>query len=346
MTELKANQITDNGQIIKEVRISFTGHRLCGSGRFSNVYNCKLITPYQKEVAIKNVWSDTIQKSAEEYVEIQILSTLYHPALANLLFYYSQKVEERNIHCLVLEFMPQEMSKLREKGVKFDVLDAKIYTFQLFCAVAYLDLMKIAHLDIKPQNIILNVELGLLKLADFGNARRLNTSEKMGVSYQVTRFYRPPELLFGSNQFSSAIDVWSAGCVSFEFFANHTLFKGKDTVDQMNLVITVLGYPTDEDVRSMGVKRPRVAKKVARGLEQYTSNCLEGVVYDYLKSIIIIDPKKRKTASQILKLPIFDVIQMRPREIRNSGKPIPELEHLLKMDYRREDSSSEESSDK
>ncbi|CAI5443170.1 unnamed protein product [Caenorhabditis angaria] len=146
--------------------------------------------------------------------------------------------------------------------------------------------------------------------------------------------------------------VWSAGCVSFEFFANHTLFKGKDTVDQMNLVITVLGYPTDEDVRSMGVKRPRVAKKVARGLEQmgmgfgkYTSNCLEGVVYDYLKSIIIIDPKKRKTASQILKLPIFDVIQMRPREIRNSGKPIPELENLMKMDYRREDSSSEESSD-
>lgn len=61
------------------------------------------------------------------------------------------------IHCLVLDFLPQEMSKLRDSGYKFDVLDAKIYTYQLFCALAHLAARNIVHMDIKPPNIILDL---------------------------------------------------------------------------------------------------------------------------------------------------------------------------------------------
>uniref|UniRef100_A0A1I7TS95 Protein kinase domain-containing protein n=1 Tax=Caenorhabditis tropicalis TaxID=1561998 RepID=A0A1I7TS95_9PELO len=77
------------------------------------------------------------------------------------------------------------MAKLRDQGVKFDVLDAKIYTFQLFSAIGHLAMNNIVHMDIKPQNVIMDRVTGLLKLADFGNARRLDTDEKTGGAYQV-----------------------------------------------------------------------------------------------------------------------------------------------------------------
>uniref|UniRef100_A0A8R1E3G9 Protein kinase domain-containing protein n=1 Tax=Caenorhabditis japonica TaxID=281687 RepID=A0A8R1E3G9_CAEJA len=163
------------------------------------------------------------------------------------------------------------MAKLRDQGVKFNVLDAKIYTFQLFCAIGHLAAKKIVHMDVKPQNIILDKNVG-----------KLSVLEDV---HEVTRFYRPPELLFGCEKFTSAIDTWSATCVAFEFFANRTLFRGRDTKDQILLITGVLGYPTDEDIKSIGVRRPRVARKEARGIETVKKRKKLGFLWEkYSKS--------------------------------------------------------------
>ncbi|CAB3411110.1 unnamed protein product [Caenorhabditis bovis] len=318
----------------ESVKLQFSGHVLCGSGRFSNVYATKLVSPETREVAIKNIWSDA-SSATENYIEVKILSHLFHPAISNLLYFYTRNANEKRIHCLILDYLPTDMGKLKEKGVKFDTLDAKLYSYQLFAACAYLAHMKVVHLDIKPQNIILDNEAGFLKLADFGNARRLETTEKKGNSYQVTRFYRPPELLFGGENFTPAIDLWSAACVSFEFFANRTLFKGKDTQDQLGLVVNVLGYPDTEDIKAMGVKRPRIARRPARGLEKFTSNTLDGPTYDFLKSLIVMNPAKRKPAKDVLLMPIFDVLKVKPATVRGNGRPLPSVEAYSKMEHER-----------
>lgn len=70
-------------------------------------------------------------------------------------------------------------------------------------------------------------------------------------------------------------DVWSAACVAFEFFGNRVLFKGKDAKDQITLITGVLGYPTDEDIKSIGVRRPRIVRKEARGIE--TVGCFASI---------------------------------------------------------------------
>ncbi|EGT48736.1 hypothetical protein CAEBREN_32386 [Caenorhabditis brenneri] len=329
--------IKENGEFYPVI-LQFGGHKLCGSGRFSNVYCGQMIAPILKEVAVKNVWSDTETRhlKTSEYAEIQILTKLFHPAISNLLFFYSRSANDKTIHCLVLDYLPNEMAKMRDQGVKFDVLDAKIYTFQLFSAIAHLASKNIVHMDIKPQNVIMNRSTGHLKLADFGNARRLETNEKTGGAYQVTRFYRPPELLFGCEKFTPAIDIWSATCVAFELFANRVLFRGKDTKDEITLIIGVFGYPTDEDIKSMGVKRPRVARKEARGIETFTSKMLDPEIYDFLKSTLKIDPKKRKPAIEVLKLPLFDVIRAIPRKKRSNGMEIPNLLNYTEMYHKRE----------
>ncbi|CAI2332668.1 unnamed protein product [Caenorhabditis sp. 36 PRJEB53466] len=321
-----------NGYGIKEtgefypVRLQFDGHRLCGSGRFSNVYNGQMIAPIRREVAVKNVWSDSKEfanvATITDQAEIQILAKLFHPAISNLLFFYGRKANDKIIHCLVLDYLPQEMAKLRDQGFKFDTLDAKIYTFQLFCAIAHLAAKNIVHMDVKPQNVIMNQNSGLLKLADFGNARRLESHEKTGSSYQVTRFYRPPELLFGCERFSSAIDTWSA--------------TGKDTKDQIVLITGVFGYPTDEDIKSIGVRRPRVTRKEARGIETFTSKMLDADVYDLLKSTLKLDPKKRKSAAEVLKMSVFDAIRAVPRKRRSNGAELPTLANYTEMHPKRE----------
>ena len=53
-------------------------------------------------------------------------------------------------------------------------------------------------------------ESGVLKLCDFGSAKHLVRGEP-NVSYICSRYYRAPELIFGATDYTTNIDVWSAG---------------------------------------------------------------------------------------------------------------------------------------
>lgn len=58
----------------------------------------------------------------------------------------------------------------------------------------------------------------MLKLCDFGSAKRLNKLNETSVSYISTRYYRAPELLLGYECYGVEIDIWAAGCVIAEMF--------------------------------------------------------------------------------------------------------------------------------
>ena len=75
--------------------------------------------------------------------------------------------------------------------------------------------MGIAHRDLKPQNMLIDPLTHVLKLCDFGSAKRLVKGET-SVSYMTSRYYRAPELIFGSIKYDTSIDMWSAGCIIAE----------------------------------------------------------------------------------------------------------------------------------
>lgn len=77
-----------------------------------------------------------------------------------------------------------------------------------------------------------------LKIIDFGLARPTLESDFM-TEYVVTRWYRAPELLLNSSDYTSAIDVWSVGCIFMELMNKKPLFPGKDHVHQMRLLTEV-----------------------------------------------------------------------------------------------------------
>lgn len=110
-----------------------------------------------------------------------------------------------------------------------------------------------------------------LKICDFGSAKLLERHNecikgqpflpKGSVTYISTRYYRAPELLFGNQFYGVEIDLWAAGCVVAELYSkvkqnvyvnsqgkttktmSCTLFKGSSNINQLQLIIDLLGTP-------------------------------------------------------------------------------------------------------
>ena len=71
------------------------------------------------------------------------------------------------------------------------------------------------------------------------------------MSYICSRYYRAPELIFGATDYTTNIDVWSAGCVFAELMLGQPIFPGDSGVDQLVEIIKVLGTPTREQIKEM-----------------------------------------------------------------------------------------------
>ncbi len=71
------------------------------------------------------------------------------------------------------------------------------------------------------------------------------------ISYICSRYYRAPELIFGATDYTTAIDVWSVGCVVAELLLGQPLFPGESGVDQLVEIIKVLGTPSREEIHAM-----------------------------------------------------------------------------------------------
>lgn len=117
----------------------------------------------------------------------------------------------------------------------------------MFRSLAYIHALGICHRDIKPQNLLVDPSTHILKLCDFGSAKKLIKGEP-NVSYICSRYYRAPELIFGCTDYAPAIDVWSVGCVIAELMLGQPLFPGESGVDQLVEIIKVLGTPTREQI--------------------------------------------------------------------------------------------------
>ena len=167
-----------------------------------------------------------------------------------------------------MEFMPDTLSKLvkglsKQKKI-LPEYHIKLYSYQMFRGLAYLHACGFCHRDIKPQNMLTDPESQILKLCDFGSAKKLIKGGffllviqmkfplgEPNISYICSRYYRAPELIFGATEYSADIDTWSVGCVMAEMFLGKPMFPGESAVDQLVEIIKILGTPTFDQVKAM-----------------------------------------------------------------------------------------------
>ena len=109
---------------------------------------------------------------------------------------------------LVFEYLDQDLKKLLDAytGQGLDYGTIKSYLYQLVKGIAHCHSHRVLHRDLKPQNLLINRE-GALKLADFGLARAFGIPVRSYTHEVVTLWYRPPDVLMGSRNYNTSVDI-------------------------------------------------------------------------------------------------------------------------------------------
>ncbi|XP_060663305.1 protein kinase shaggy isoform X5 [Drosophila nasuta] len=317
--------------------VSYTDTKVIGNGSFGVVFQAKLCDTGEL-VAIKKVLQDRRFKNRE----LQIMRRLEHCNIVKLLYFFYSSGEKRDevFLNLVLEYIPETVYKVARQYAKtkqtIPINFIRLYMYQLFRSLAYIHSLGICHRDIKPQNLLLDPETAVLKLCDFGSAKQLLHGEP-NVSYICSRYYRAPELIFGAINYTTKIDVWSAGCVLAELLLGQPIFPGDSGVDQLVEVIKVLGTPTREQIREMNpnyteFKFPQIKshpwQKVFRIRTPTEAINLVSQLLEYT-------PSARITPLKACAHPFFDELRMEGNHTLPNGREMPPLfnftEHELSI---------------
>jgi len=240
----------DDQMILEGAKTSYVVVAPNGKGSFGVVFQA-VEKDTQNVVAIKRVLQDPRYKNRE----LQIMKMLDHPNCVQLLDSFCERSKQGEVYLnLVLAFIPKNLyevcSSFQKAKKKMPPLHIKLYVYQLCRALAYIHSQGICHRDIKPQNLLINPDTNDLKLCDFGSAKILVPSEP-NVSYICSRYYRAPELIFGASDYTTAIDIWSSGCVMAELLLTQPIFAGESGIDQLVEIIKVLGTPTRQQIAQM-----------------------------------------------------------------------------------------------
>ncbi|ESR37912.1 hypothetical protein CICLE_v10028667mg [Citrus x clementina] len=206
---------------------------------------------------------------------------------------------------IAAELMDTDLYQIIRSNQSLSEEHCQYFLYQLLRGLKYIHSANVIHRDLKPSNLLLNANCDL-KICDFGLARPTSENEFM-TEYVVTRWYRAPELLLNSSDYTAAIDVWSVGCIFMELMNRRPLFPGNDHVHQMRLLIELLGTPTDAD---LGFVRNEDAKRYIRQLPQHPRQSLAQVfphvhplAIDLVDRMLTFDPMKRITVDEALAHP-------------------------------------------
>ncbi|KAH8703453.1 kinase-like domain-containing protein [Talaromyces proteolyticus] len=214
-----------------------------GQGTFGQVVKCQNLKT-QEVVAVKVVKNKTayFNQSMMEVSVLDLLNTKYDKNDDHHLLRLKDTFLHRQHLCLVFELLSVNLYELIKQN-QFRGLSTtlvRVFAQQLLNGLSLLNKARLIHCDLKPENILLkNLESPIIKIIDFGSA----CDERQTVyTYIQSRFYRSPEVLLGL-PYSSAIDMWSLGCIVVELFLGLPLFPGSSEYNQVARITEMLGMP-------------------------------------------------------------------------------------------------------
>lgn len=154
------------------------------------------------------------------------------------------------------ELADYDLARVIHSSVQFSEFHIQSFLYQILSGVKYIHSADVIHRDLKPGNILVNIQ-GTLKICDFGLARGISTKylkqkSQSITNYVATRWYRAPELLLSRRNYSKAVDMWAVGCIFAELYGRRPLFIGNDQMHQATEILRVLGTPPKEIILKYG----------------------------------------------------------------------------------------------
>ncbi|GMH79556.1 hypothetical protein TrVE_jg4399 [Triparma verrucosa] len=286
-------------------KIEKPGQPNLGEGTYGVVYKARDKTT-DEIVALKRIRLEVEDEGIPSTAlrEISLLRELRHDNIVEL----KDCVQSEGKLYLVFEFLDRDLKKYMEatNGMLSTML-VKSYLFQLCRGLAFCHARGVMHRDLKPQNLLVSRD-GRLKLADFGLARAFCPPIRPLTHEVVTLWYRPPEILLGSQTYAPPVDVWAIGTIFVEMVTKRPLFPGDSEIDQLFKIFRQLGTPNEtlwpgctslQDWNSSFPQWPRLSvSKMASTLGP------EGI--DLLEKLLLYTPKDRISAKEALNHKYFD----------------------------------------
>ncbi|KAF8701782.1 hypothetical protein HU200_033100 [Digitaria exilis] len=309
-----------------------------GKGVFSKVVRAKDLKAGKddpEKVAIKIIRSnDTMYRAGKQEVEILEKLTRADRDDSCHCVRYISNFRYRNHLCLVLESLHMNLREVLKKfgrGIGLKLTAVRLYAKQIFIALKHLKGCRVLHCDIKPDNILVNQGMNVLKLCDFGNAMLAGKNEV--TPYLVSRFYRAPEIILGL-PYDHPLDMWSVGCCLYELCTGKILFQGKSNNEMLRLHMDMKGpFPKkmlrkgaftmqhfNQDLNFQATDEYHVTRKIVRrlifnikpkGIGSYISSIpgedpkTVSSFKDLLDKIFSLEPAKRLTVEEALLHPFI-----------------------------------------
>lgn len=270
---------------------------------------------------------------------------------------------------LVFEYMDTDLGKIMKSDQFLSIKHVQLILYQMLCGLKYIHSARVIHRDLKPANILLNCDDCTTKIADMGLSRVVDESlirqqtsitrdplertihnRDMSV-HVVTRWYRAPEIIL-SQPYTSAVDVWSMGCILAELFGmqqsniadfrkRRAIFPGEkcgtlsvasdemvedfilNPNSQMMVIMEVLGTPDEEDLHgySPDVKKQILSIPKMPGVnfqEMLPGTPAEGI--DLLTKMLEFNPSRRISVNEALNHPF---LASRRKEGLERNCPVP-----------------------
>ncbi|KNE66416.1 CMGC/CDK protein kinase [Allomyces macrogynus ATCC 38327] len=268
-----------------------------------------------KVVALKRIRLDAEADGipATALRETSLLLELRHPNIVPL---EGVALNAPNLF-LVFEFLDGDlkmfMERYRDRPLRADMTQSFLY--QLLDALQYCHQRGIMHRDLKPQNILIDAKLNL-KLGDFGLARAVSLPMRTYTHEVVTLWYRPPEILLGSQKYSYGVDIWSTACIFAEMLLGRPLFPGDSEIDELFHIFRILGTPNANvwaQVEDLPQFAPEFPKWAPRPLESVFPPSTSQFALRLLRHMLAYDPNERFTARHALGHPYFEGVMVPPR---------------------------------
>ncbi|KAH6582460.1 hypothetical protein BASA60_001917 [Batrachochytrium salamandrivorans] len=281
-----------------------------GEGTYGVVYKAKdKITG--DTVALKKIRLETEDEGVPSTAirEISLLKELKHPNIVKLL----DIVHNDTKLYLIFEFLDLDLKKYMDTTVPVGLSASlvKSYLYQLVNGLLFCHAHRILHRDLKPQNLLID-QHGMLKLADFGLARAFGIPLRTYTHEVVTLWYRSPEILLGSKHYSTAVDMWSVGCIFAEMILKHPLFPGDSEIDEIFRIFRALGTPSETTwpgFASLPDYKPNFPIWAPQPFSEIVPNLdMDGL--DLLQRMLAYDPAARISAKKAINHPYFKDVDL------------------------------------
>ena len=326
--------------------------KIIGEGAYGVVAKATDVRTGEK-VAVKRVRAvlerpAVTNRALREAKFLRLLSAHENIATVKDVFFSGDREHFKDIY-IVLELMPVDLGRLLRSRSVLHAHHIKFFMFQIFRGVHCMHASRVFHRDLNPRNILVNND-SQIRICDFGLARAAFQSDDnldFWTDYIVTRWYRAPELILAcSAKYSTAIDMWSVGCIFAEMLSRgRPLFCGRNAAEQFQHIVRVTGRPTN-DVINRVAGSPQ-ARKILMELPPVQRMPLSDLfphadpdTISLLQRLFEFEPERRISAMEALASPYF--AEYRPIDLGVNVGPLPENEfsfekgRLNKMQWRYE----------